>query len=109
MTLQALDEIRKKVIYQNSLDIWIATCIEKGWVWNDQSQYKNFINYLMQNDLKMKKFPLCVKESEDDSDDGKTKVEFAEILSETDDPHCAAYTIKLNDDAVRLIRSFNMN
>ncbi|SVE22419.1 uncharacterized protein METZ01_LOCUS475273, partial [marine metagenome] len=29
MPILALDEIRKKVIYQNTVDIWIAVCYEK--------------------------------------------------------------------------------
>ena len=63
MSILALDEIRKKVIYQNTVDIWIAVCYEKDIDWNDTNGYKKFIAYLLKSNLKMQKFPLCIKES----------------------------------------------
>ena len=43
MSILALDEIRKKVIYQNTVDIWIAACYEKDVDWNNTNGYKKFI------------------------------------------------------------------
>ena len=63
MSNLALDNIRKNVIYQNSIDIWIATCQEKNIDWNDTKKYQTFIGYLLKSGLNMKKFPLCIKES----------------------------------------------
>ena len=40
MSVLALDEIRKKVIYQNTVDIWIAVCQEHGTDWNDTEKYR---------------------------------------------------------------------
>ncbi len=37
---------------------------------------------------------------------GKDKTKFAETLSEMEDPNGAAYTIKLNDSAIDIIRKF---
>jgi hypothetical protein len=31
----SLDEIRKKVIFHNSVDVWIAACAEKNASWNN--------------------------------------------------------------------------
>ena len=47
MSVLALDEIRKKVIYQNTVDIWIAACQEQDTDWNDTEKYKKFIADLL--------------------------------------------------------------
>ena len=36
----ALDTIRKKVIYQNTIDTWIAVCYEKDIDWYEIESYK---------------------------------------------------------------------
>jgi hypothetical protein len=102
----ALDEIRKIVSYQNTVDIWIAACQENGINWDDTQKYKKFIAYLLENNQKMKKFPLCVKESGGDYERGMDKTKFAEILSESNDENSAVYTIKLDDVTIDLIRKF---
>ena len=103
-----LEELRQKAIYQNSIDTWIATCEEKNIDWYETENYKKFIDYLSKNEINMKKFPLCVKESGGMYERGKDKTKFAEILSESTDPNAAAYTIKLNDATVETIRKFNL-
>ncbi len=103
-----LDDLRKKVIYQNTLDVWIGACTEKNIKWNETQSYKKFINYLLNQDIGMKKFPLCVSEADSNLESNKDKVKFAEILSESKDPDCATYTVKLNDSTMALIREFNL-
>ncbi len=103
----SLEELRKKAIYQNSIDTWIAACEEKNIDWYDAEKYKQFVSYLLSNDLKLNKFPLCVKETGGMYERGKDKTKFAETLSESDDPNGAAYTIKLNDRALEIIRKFD--
>ncbi len=106
MSNLALDEIRKKVIYQNTVDIWIAVCQEQGINWNDTEKYKKFIAYLLKSDLQMKKFPLCIKESGGNFERGQDKTKFGEELSESNDENSAVYTIKLDDVTIDLIRKF---
>jgi len=103
-----LDDLRKKVIYQNTLDVWIGACNEKNINWNETESYKKFINYLLNQNINMKKFPLCVSESDPTLESNKDKVKFAEILSESKDPNCATYTVKLNDSTMALIRKFDL-
>ena len=103
-----LEELRKKAIYHNTIDTWIAACEEKKIDWYKKENYKKFIAYLTKNNLKMQKFPLCVKESGGEYERGRDKTTFAESLAESDDPNCAAYTIKLNDNALQLIRNFKL-
>ena len=102
-----LEELRKKAIYQNTIDTWIAACEEKNTDWYETENYKQFIGFLMENKLNLKKFPLCIKESGGMYERGKDKTKFAEILSESEDPKAAAYTIKLNDAVLEVIRKFD--
>ena len=102
----SLDEIRKKVIFHNSVDVWIATCKEKNIPWMNTDDYKRFISYLLKNNLNLKAFNLCAHEA-GATEDEKTK--FTEILAETkDDPNSLTYTIKLNDAALDIIRSYDV-
>ena len=106
MSNLALDNIRKKVVYQNTVDIWIAMCQEQDTNWNSTETYRKFIAYLLKTSLTMKKFPLCIKESGGNYERGQDKTEFAEKLSESNDENSAVYTIKLNDVAMNIIREF---
>lgn len=99
-----LDELRQRVIFHNSVDVWIASCAEKSRDWTDKRQYMGFIAFLLENKLNMKTFSLCAHEA---GDDEAEKSKFAESLAETkDDPNSAIYTIKLDDHAMDLIRRF---
>ena len=101
----SLDTIRKKVIFHNSIDVWIAACGEKNTSWTNPEEYKKFIAYLLKNNLNLKAFNLCTHEA-GATEEEKTK--FAETLSETkEDPNSLTYTIRLNDNALNLIRSYS--
>ena len=102
-----LEELRKKALYQNSMDAWIVSCEERNTEWFETENYKKFIDYLTKNNLNMKKFPLCVSESDGIDEKAKARVKFAEILSESEDPSAAVYTLKLNDSTIELIRKFS--
>ena len=101
----ALDVIRKKVFFHNSIDVWISACEEKNLDWFNIENYKKFISYLLKNNLQMKAFNLCAHEA-GATEERKTK--FADILAETkdSDPNTATYTIKLNDMTIDVIRKF---
>ena len=101
----SLEEIRKKVIFHNSVDIWIAACGEKDISWTNPEDYKKFIAYLLKNNLNLKAFNLCSHEA-GATEEEKTK--FAETLAETkDDPNSLTYTIKLSDSALDIIRNYS--
>jgi len=101
----SLDEIRKKVMFHNSIDVWIATCAEKNIGWSDTEKYKKFISYLLKNNLNLKAFSLCAHEA-GATEQEKTK--FADALSESKDPNAATFTIKLNDVTLDVIRKFHL-
>ena len=103
----ALDVIRKKVFFHNSIDVWISACKEKNIEWNNTENYKSFIAYLLKNNLQLKAFNLCTHEA-GATEEEKTK--FAEQLGEEKNinPNAATYTIKLNDNSIDLIRKFTL-
>ena len=103
----ALDVIRKKVLFHNSVDVWISACEEKNTDWNNTENYKKFISYLLKNNLQLKAFNLCAHEA-GAVEEEKTK--FTELLSDekNTNPNAATYTIKLNDNSINLIRKFSI-
>jgi hypothetical protein len=104
-----LEDLRKKALFQNTIDTWIMFCEENNVDWYSAEKYKKFIAHLLQNGLKMQKFPLCIKESGGMYQRGRDKTQFAEALSQSTDPNAAAYTVKLNDETIKIIRQFNPN
>lgn len=104
-----LEDLRKKALFQNTIDTWIMLCEEKNAEWYSPEDYKKFMVYLFQNGLKLQKFPLCIKESGGMYQRGKNKTQFAESLAQSTDPNAAAYTIRLNDETIKIIRQFNSN
>ena len=103
MSNLALDVIRKKVLFHNSIDIWIFACDVNNIDWFNTKNYKKFIAYLLKNNLNLKSFNLCSHEA-GATEEKKTK--FADLLAETRDsePNAATYTIKLNDNSIAMIR-----
>lgn len=101
-----LEELRKKALFQNTIDTWIMACEERQSDWFSTDNYKKFIGHLVKNGLKMQKFPLCIKESGGMYERGKDKTQLAEMLSQDSDPNAAAYTLRLNDEVIKIVRQF---
>ena len=104
----ALDVIRKKVFFHNSVDVWISACEEKKIDWNNTDNYKKFIEYLLKNNLQLKAFNLCAHEA-GATEEEKTK--FTELLADEKNvnPNAAIYTRKLNDKSIDVIRNFTIS
>ena len=49
MSNLTLDVIRKKVLFHNSIDVWISACDENNIDWVNTENYKKFIAYLLKN------------------------------------------------------------
>lgn len=104
----SLEELRKKVLYQNSIEVWIGISKEKNIDWVDTNNYQKFISYLLQNNLNMKQMSICFDESDKASEGGHSKKVFANKLAAINDENSACYSIKLNDSAIELIRKFSL-
>ncbi|OLC91522.1 MAG: hypothetical protein E6K87_00175 [Thaumarchaeota archaeon] len=104
-----LEELRNKALFQNTIDTWIMLCEEKNTDWYSAEKYMKFVSHLFQSGLKLQKFPLCIKESGGMYQRGKDKTQFAEMLSQSTDPNAAAYTLRLSDETIKLLREFNPN
>ena len=104
----ALEELRKKVLYQNSIEIWIGASKEKNIDWFDTENYKKFIAFLLKNNLNMKQMSICFDESDKVSEGGHSKKAFANRLAAFNDKNSSCYSIKLNDGNIELIRKFDL-
>lgn len=107
-----LDTLRDKVIYQNTIDTWIALCEERKSEWYDIKLYKGFIKHLLAKEVAIKKFPLCIKEAGGEYSRGRDKTTFSEELESNPEDHngsnlAAAYTVKLSDSTLGIIRQFS--
>jgi len=104
----SLEDLLKKVLYNNSIEIWIKACQEKNINWYETENYKKFIAFLRKNNLNMKQRSICFDESDNISEAGGNKKRFANKLAEFKDENAACYIIKLNDHAIELIRKFSL-
>ena len=103
-----LEDLRKKVLYQNSIEVWIGASEEKTIDWFETKNYQKFIDFLLKNNLNMKQMPICFDESDTASEGGHSKKVFANKLAEFKDENSACYSIKLNDANIELIRKFEL-
>ncbi|MYJ27791.1 MAG: hypothetical protein F4097_03370 [Cenarchaeum sp. SB0672_bin_9] len=99
-----LETLRKKVLFHNSVDVWIEYCSETEHDWNDTDGYGKFIKHLLDRNLNLKSFNLCAHESGDTQLDKK---EFAEKLAnlKQSNPKYATYTLRLNSEIIDAIRA----
>ncbi|NMJ87381.1 MAG: hypothetical protein EX285_06030 [Thaumarchaeota archaeon] len=101
-----LEELRSKALFQNTIDVWIMRCEENDTEWFDIDAYRAFISHLLRINVKMQKFPLCIKESGGMFHRGRDKTQLLDALSKFDTPDVMAYTLKLNDETLNVIRTF---
>lgn len=101
-----LEELRNKALFQNTVDVWIMHCTEADREWFDVDGYRAFIRHLLKNDVKMQKFPLCIKESGGMYERGRDKTQFLDKLAQFNEDDAMAYTLRLNDKNLSIIRSF---
>ena len=104
-----LEQLREKAFFQNTIDVWIILCEEKGWNWYNTKAYRNFVAHLNSKGIRMQKFPLCIKESGGLYERGKDKAKFLEELSHFSDNDSSAYTLKLSSEVIDKIRGYNLS
>ncbi len=107
MSLENLESLRDKAFFQNSIDVWIMLCEEKKWEYSDIKNYLKFIDHLFSNNIKIQRFPLCIKESGGMYERGKDKTAFLDRLSKVQSDNASAFTIKLTENTISTIRDFH--
>ncbi|MDA7940827.1 MAG: hypothetical protein MPI95_03235 [Nitrosopumilus sp.] len=95
--------MRQRVLFHNSIDVWIGLCEERGAGWGDPDGYRGFISYLRERDLGLKSFGLCAHDA--GSEDARSRLA-DELAKSPDDPSSRVYTIRLTDGALGVIRGF---
>jgi len=100
----SLENLRQKVIFQNSIDVWIESCGEAGRDWLDTHEYMKFIAYLRDKNLNLRAFNLCAHEA---GAVEKKKTDFAESLRNINEPDASTYSLKLSDSTIDAIRAFH--
>lgn len=101
-----LEDLRAKALFQNTVDVWVMLCEERNQEWYDTNAYRAFVTYMLKNNVKMTKFPLCIKESGGMFERGRTKTMLLDELSKFSSEDAMAYTLKLDDRTLEVIRSF---
>jgi hypothetical protein len=94
-----LDELRKKLLYNDLLDVWLSFCDEKGLAWSDRLAFDRFLIHLQSRGVVIKELGVCVPE------EGR-KGEFLKIISDGT-ASLKTRVIRLDEKAVAAIRSFN--
>lgn len=95
----SLDELRKKLLYNDLLDVWLSFCDERGFAWNDKLAFNRFISHLQSHGVTIRELGVCVPE------EGR-KGELLKIISEAA-TSLKTRVIKLDEKALGVIRSFN--
>lgn len=100
-----LENLRQKVLFHNSIDVWVERCAERNAPWNDTAEYGRFIRHLRDGGLPLNSFNLCAHEAGDTQADKK---EFVERLAglKASDPDYATYTLRLSGGTIKTIRDF---
>ncbi|MEM2760843.1 MAG: hypothetical protein QXU32_10125 [Nitrososphaerales archaeon] len=101
-----LEDLRSKALFQNTVDVWIMHCEETDTEWFDVDAYRAFVTHLMKNNVKMQKFPLCVKESGGVFHRGRDKTQLLDILSRFNSADAMVYSLKLDNRTLSIIRTF---
>ncbi len=101
-----LEQLKANALFQNTIDVWIALCDEKGLEWYSIDGYRAFIRYLLSKNVKMNRFPLCVKET-GTYERSKDKVSLLDELSKLNVQDAQVYIVKLDEKTLKVIRDFS--
>jgi len=94
----SLDELRKKLLYNDLLDVWLALCDEKGLDWRDKMAFERFISHIQRHGVAIRELGVCIPE------EGR-KGELLRIISDGTST-LRTRVIKLDEKVLALIRSF---
>ena len=83
-----VDELRQSLLYNNTLEVWMALCTERGREWRNIEGYGRFLDHLSKVGIKLDLSVVCPP-----------------IKGFSEKPP-KAFNIKLDSDNIKRIRSF---
>ncbi len=100
-----LEELRRKALFQNTVDVWVALCNENGKDWHNADGYREFMRYLISRGVKMNPFNLCVKET-GGYERSREKLSLLDTLANINSADSKVYIVRLDDGTLKVIRGF---
>lgn len=98
ISLQALDKLIQKVLYNNTLDVWIALCEEKSWDWYDLGAYYRFLDFLKSKNVQLLKASVI--------DEVGRKGEFLEQAMYATGHNLEMHIVRLDPNLLSILRTF---
>lgn len=93
-----LEELRKKLLFNTTLDVWIALCEEYSRDWFDPVGYEKFIDFLREREVTL--LPVSVM------DEAGRKSEFMQQGSDMLGRSPSKFNLRLDDAVVKTVREF---
>ena len=86
-----LDELRHALLFNNTLDVWVALCSERSSEWRNLEDYNRFLDHLSKSSVKLDASVVCPP-----------------IKGFSDKPP-KAFNIRLDETTIQKIRQFGKN
>ncbi|HZW56086.1 MAG TPA: hypothetical protein VFF30_07345 [Nitrososphaerales archaeon] len=85
---RSVEELRQSLLYNNTLEVWMALCSERGKDWRNLEQYSKFLDHLSKSGIRLDVSVVCPP-----------------IKGFSDKPP-KAYNIKLDQNNIQKIKLF---
>ncbi|MHB8566660.1 MAG: hypothetical protein ACYC7D_08410 [Nitrososphaerales archaeon] len=56
---RSVEELRQSLLYNNTLEVWIALCAERGKEWRSLESYYKFLDHLSKTGMKLDASVVC--------------------------------------------------
>ena len=96
-----LEDLRKSLLYNDVMDVWIALCEERGWNWNDFRGYFRFLEYLQGAGVSVNELGVCAQER------GK-KAALVRAISHLRNTPLRTQVVKLDERVIATARGFSV-
>jgi len=90
MRNKTLDQLRQSLLYHNTIDVWLTLSTEKQWNWRNVQNYENFLNYIKNNQIELKKLNM------------------KHLINKIDGKVVESFSIRLDYDIINKLRNFNL-
>lgn len=93
-----LEELRKKLLFNTSLDVWIALCEDNSIDWFDPIAYEKFIDFLREKEIALLQVSVM--------DETDRKSEFMQQGFEILERNPSKFNLRLDDIAMKAILEY---